>query len=122
MNKRVEGNKIKLARAARGMTQQELSNASGLSRPTISKIEKEGTDNSEYIEIIADTLKINPSELEGDNKGEKFSPAKLMALLEKAVDADLSKHDRQLTLEMLDWFKSEVLEEGEEVGSGHNDH
>jgi len=122
MNKRVEGHKIKLARTAKGITQQTLSDLSGLSRPTISKIEKEGTDNTEYIEIIAKAIKIDPNELEKRANWEGFSPAKLMSVLEQAIQSGLTEHDKQLTLEMLDWFRARIIsKEGQDVAGNDKD-
>jgi len=122
MNKRVEGHKIKLARTAKGITQQTLSDLSGLSRPTISKIEKEGTDNTEYIEIIAKAIKIDPNELERGANREGFSPAKLMSVLEQAIQSGLTEHDKQLTLEMLDWFRARIIsKEGQDVAGNDKD-
>lgn len=53
LNVKDMGNKIKLARAKAGLTQQQLANAVGVSKTTISNIENDGTQNGGNITLIA---------------------------------------------------------------------
>jgi transcriptional regulator with XRE-family HTH domain len=59
-------NRLKERRDAAGMTIQELSEESGISRPHIYSLEKEGKDaRSQTIRDLAKALKTTPSYLEG---------------------------------------------------------
>lgn len=53
LNVKDMGNKIKLARARAGLTQQQLANAVGVSKTTISNIENDGTQSGGNITLIA---------------------------------------------------------------------
>jgi len=112
LEKRVIGRKIKLARIARGLSQTELCEKTGISRPTLTKLEREGTDDSGYIESLSKALEINVIDLEGESNGGDFKPSKLMEMLEQALQQELTEHDKVLTLEMLEWFKKQIDERG----------
>lgn len=64
MDKNHIATKIKVLRIKRGMSQEALADASGLSRRTIQRIESEkSTPNGYSLKRLADALQVNPDEL-----------------------------------------------------------
>lgn len=99
LNVKDMGNKIKLARAKAGLTQQQLANAVGVSKTTISNIENDGTQSGGNITLIASiavALNTSLDEICGINSrpaesNEQDIKNKILNAIKTLIDLDKSQ-------------------------------
>lgn len=99
LNVKDMGNKIKLARAKTGLTQQQLANAVGVSKTTISNIENDGTQSGGNITLIASiavALNTSLDAICGINarpaeSNEQDSKNKILNAIKTLIDLDKSQ-------------------------------
>ena len=94
------GQRVRWARKARGMSQQELADAACLDQTTISSLERDGIENPRKLGPLADALGVPQAWL-------RFGVANIEKLSQKQVEAmfalaDLSDDDQSAVIALID--------------------
>lgn len=95
------GNQIKLARVAKGFTQEDLAERIHKTRPMISHIEKTGNISMDTLNRIAAALGVEVADLQ------KVNPVNIFAT--KSTDIENLKREIELLRELVENQKARIL-------------